>query len=955
MSSYSYTFDAKTTGESKLLALLKSIDDGVKKLVDGYQKYGAATSKVTVNVNNYSRATHAAGKSSASFAKTIHGLAHAWVLYNKAADYAAKRIRQFTGIFTNFISKVREIGGAFQDSAAEFRAYAESARASKEQIKAVTEQSKLLGRTTQFTAKQSMDSAVTMVKAGENIINILRDQKGVLLGASAANLSMSKSAAVSAHAQKFFGKEVKNAEEALKMQVATASAADVTVLQLDASLTKGAGAANRANQSFSRFNAAIALFAEKSIKSGKAGNDYLRIITALTARTPRAEKAIRKLGVSVTEMRNGKEVMRDLGAVFEDIQQSLQGFDFTQQSKLLKDLFGRGLLNSAQVFLNAGITGFDEMEKKILNSLDAMKKLEQYKAEGMTRSFVEFQSAVEGVYVELTDILKVPIREYWQTLGKILNVVSDRIKDVAQAFSKGKMTIQEWRDVMQKEGMKGLFSGISGELKEEMESLKQIFLAGFDTLKALLVEFWRAIAPSIEPVLEKVGETLGETLGKAIVGGMKTLLTSEIPKALAEFKQEGGLTGMGVRKGVEIREGIEEGKGGIGKFFQGLFGGGRKRPDEEAAAAALEQFYKDQEVKARKPGPLPFEQRPPAAPGIEAYRTPKDRALRELVTQRRAKREKLREFQELPEEEQQRRLRQIGRKGVREAQEEAAPSKEQLEGEIKLIETRKQYNEQVSRSATLMDKVKLTIIDMEASTKKYLLAPFDAFLKKINSIRSTFDDVLAGLQQKTVDIKVRFLGLDEKGATSKRRDILEKQLTLAQKRIQQSQLAGEKAGYQEKAAGLAEQLASLGGAGQKEYAKKAVSLLGGAEKSRLKEEEIAIDTEKIARKSMLEQIPLLEKMRGEATSATHLTEILSQLQEAYKSTGAGGKVQQIQQELSKATLESSKESHELMLKQVSLLQRLVDIEEKNAVSNETTAGIVKSDTGPPVEPVVFGS
>ena len=75
---YQYLFEARTQGTDRLFSILAKIDQGVQRLVQNTAKYGDAAGKTTVTINNFSRAQNAAGKSSNSFAKTMHRITGLW-------------------------------------------------------------------------------------------------------------------------------------------------------------------------------------------------------------------------------------------------------------------------------------------------------------------------------------------------------------------------------------------------------------------------------------------------------------------------------------------------------------------------------------------------------------------------------------------------------------------------------------------------------------------------------------------------------------------------------------------------------------------------------------------------------------------------------------------------------------------------------------------------------------
>jgi TP901 family phage tail tape measure protein len=136
---------------------------------------------------------------------------------------------------------------------------------------------KELGKTTEFTASQAAEGAITLLKGGNNATQSVEKLDAALAGALATGLDFDKAAKIGTIAWNIFGdnlgkvgKEPKNFATALKTMVAAANASDAEVTELSSSLSRGGNILAGLGLSLTKTTAALGLLANDGVKGERA-------------------------------------------------------------------------------------------------------------------------------------------------------------------------------------------------------------------------------------------------------------------------------------------------------------------------------------------------------------------------------------------------------------------------------------------------------------------------------------------------------------------------------------------------------------------------------------------------------------------------------------------------------------------------------------------------------------
>jgi TP901 family phage tail tape measure protein len=551
-----------TTSVNGTLSKTKHVFDGqgnsIKQTSETISSYDAKTKQVSISIRGMGSATTSAQKSQHSLFQILTRAAGVWNTWNKAVDFAAKRLRQLTRAVTSVFTSVQTIGGGFQRTRATMEVLAKGAGSTGQEIAALTAKTKELGRTTEFTAQDAANGAVTLLKAGETASSAYEKLGTALDAALATGLKIDKVAAIGNHAFKIFGDNLGKVgdraasyDTAMRVMIASSNAADVSVSELDRSVVRGGNILAQLGVPLTRVTTALGLMANKGVIGSTAMRQLSIGVKRLVDGTTSASNALKKLGISAIDDQGN---FRDLGVVMQEISTALKLQPQNEQIKLMKDLFGVAD-RSMGALLDAGISGFDKLEDQILKNLDVMDELKEKRADTMIGSYKTFASAVEGVYIELTEVLTIPIQEFWSRLGNILNTVTDRIMTVGKRMNESGATLEDWIDAIKGGSFNGIFSGLAEELSPELSQLKILLRGGLDAgielLKGGLVsaaaDIWNSLFTfDIETKALQLGLEMGKSLlsgltssgvGMAFAATMGTNLSLSMIGAVLKVKQ----------------------------------------------------------------------------------------------------------------------------------------------------------------------------------------------------------------------------------------------------------------------------------------------------------------------------------------------------------------------------------------------------------------------------------
>ena len=263
------------------------------------------------------------------------------------------------------------------------------------ELEALEKETKRLGRTTKFTAREAAAGTEVLAKNGVKTKDIL---EGVL--ESSLNLAASTGAELPASADvltdvlQVFQLEAKDTAEAVDSINSVIVNSKFGFEDYAAALAAGGPSASAVNQTFDEFNATIAATASFFTSGETAGTAYKVFIDRMIPRSDAAAIAMKKLGLNLFEA-NGE--MKAISNIAGQLDRGLEGLTEQERIEALNALFGTRGKNFAVALARVGEEGVKTTEflRQFVSSSDQAKK----RLEGTQGEILKLKSAFEGVQI----------------------------------------------------------------------------------------------------------------------------------------------------------------------------------------------------------------------------------------------------------------------------------------------------------------------------------------------------------------------------------------------------------------------------------------------------------------------------------------------------------------------------------------------------------------------------
>lgn len=283
---------------------------------------------------------------------------------------------------------------------------------SRGEMVALEKQSKKLGATTQFTARQTAEAQFLLAKAGFSVNEIYAAIPGTLSLAAAGELGMGEAADISAQLIRGFNLEATAAKDVADLLAKTANTANTTVTELGEAFKFAAPASASLGVSLTEASAAIQLVSDRGLKGSLAGTGLAKTFTTLLGSVNKLEGATGLGGLEkklftaegrFVGLSEALKIMRDAGV----------------NSSNVYKIFGERAGKVADILIN-NIEALDENAAALKDRVGFAAEVAAQKLNSLEGDTIKMQSAMEGLRLLIGEQLNTALRTLVQQVTAVI-------------------------------------------------------------------------------------------------------------------------------------------------------------------------------------------------------------------------------------------------------------------------------------------------------------------------------------------------------------------------------------------------------------------------------------------------------------------------------------------------------------------------------------------------------
>lgn len=457
--------------EAKIKQLNKVIDSQKKqvelarkeleKIKKEYGENSAEADRAQIALNRYEAALASSEKELAQYGKELEkaekygdGFNDALDEMDDAAQKASNGFSVMKGALASLVADgirlaidgIKElatetfrVGASFEQEMAKVAAIS---GADAEAVDKLNAKAKEMGETTVFGASEAASAFEYMAMAGWDTEDMLGGIEGVMSLAAASGEDLATTSDIVTDALTAMGYSAGDAGKLADVMAAASSNANTNVGLMGNTFKYAAPLIGAMGYSMEDAAVAIGLMANAGIKGEKSGTALRTILTNLSAPTDRVQKAMDRLGISLTDeagnMRSLDDVMKDLRTGFKDLSE-------TEKTQVAADLAGKEAMSGLLAVVNAAPADYEKLTKAVNNSAGASKNMADTMNDTVNGQVTLLKSKVEGVMIKIFENASGAIREAIQQISDALDKVDwdafgkkvgDIVKKVVDFFGK---------------------------------------------------------------------------------------------------------------------------------------------------------------------------------------------------------------------------------------------------------------------------------------------------------------------------------------------------------------------------------------------------------------------------------------------------------------------------------------------------------------------------------------
>ena len=397
--------------------------ESAKKLASQISSLSGELNENKTKLNNAEKAANGLSKSMEDVGDSAEGATGGFTVFKGAlANLVSNTIQGAIGKLKELASTTIEAGMNFDTAMSKVQAIS---GATGSELDALREKAKEMGATTKFTATESAEAFNYMAMAGWKTEDMLNGIDGVLNLAAASGSDLATTSDIVTDALTAMGYSAGDAGRLADVMAAASANANTNVEMMGHTFQYAAPIAGALGYSMEDTAVSIGLMANAGIKAEKAGTALRSILTRLSAPPKECQKAMEKLGISIT---NTDGTMKPMKKVIEDLRKSFNGLSEAEQTQYAKNLAGQEAMSGLLAIVNAAPADYDKLTKAVENSSGAAKEMADTMLDNTEGGLTLLKSNIEGVQIAIYEKFEPALRKGIEILNKLTDAVGFVVK-----------------------------------------------------------------------------------------------------------------------------------------------------------------------------------------------------------------------------------------------------------------------------------------------------------------------------------------------------------------------------------------------------------------------------------------------------------------------------------------------------------------------------------------------
>lgn len=277
-----------------------------------------------------------------------------------------------------------------------------------ESYKILEEAAKECGEKTKYSASEAAEALNYMALAGYDAKQSAETLPKVLNLAAAGNLDLAAASDMVTDAMAALGMQTSDLDKYIDEMAKTSQKSNTSVAQLGEATLTCAGTVKMSGMSLETMNTELGILANNGIKGAEGGTHLRNIILSLTSPTDVAAKALKNLGIKVTDSSGN---IRDMNDIMADFNKKLDGMSDEKKTNVISQIFNKTDISAVNALIKGSGEEFTNLKGQISNCNGAAQNMADTMNSSLKGQITLLKSQVEGISIKMGNKLMPTIKK----------------------------------------------------------------------------------------------------------------------------------------------------------------------------------------------------------------------------------------------------------------------------------------------------------------------------------------------------------------------------------------------------------------------------------------------------------------------------------------------------------------------------------------------------------------